>query len=222
MHIPVTLRRQSDLGRFPLDEYTHILMPGGGSTPSKQATETLKLWVRSGGTLVATKAASIWAQRTMINGPLADGKKSKDVSGDMQKPKTVRVDYAEKSVKDAEHLIGGALFASDLDVTHPLGFGFADRSLATMKASTTPLAPSDDPYAVVAAYAEEPLLSGYASKRRTEELAGTPMLLAETYGRGSLILFADDPAFRATFLGADKLVMNAIFFGDHFEKARQP
>ncbi|MEL7019607.1 MAG: hypothetical protein AAGL18_12860, partial [Pseudomonadota bacterium] len=69
---------------------------------------------------------------------------------------------------------------------------------------------------------ETPLLSGYASDRRLGELKQTPSLIGQRMGRGGLILFADDPAFRATFLGADKLMMNAIFFADAFQPARLP
>jgi len=217
MQIPVTLRRQSDLGRFDLDAYTHILMPGGARAPGEAATQALKSWVMDGGTLVATKSAAVWAQAILLPGdPNSD-----DTQTDTQDTPS-RVDYAEKSIRDAEHLIGGAVFESDLDITHPLGFGYADRKVATMKASTTALAASDDPYGVVAAYTEQPLLSGYASDRRQGELGGTPMLVAERLGQGSLVLFADDPAFRATFLGTDKLVSNAIFFGNLFDRARRP
>ncbi|MEM1192762.1 MAG: M14 family zinc carboxypeptidase [Pseudomonadota bacterium] len=223
MHIPVTLRRQRDLARIDLSVYTHILMPGGARKPGAELTRSLRRWVNGGGTLVATKDAAAWAQKTFLTKADTAGKKdNKTDEGPAPSGGATRANYADKTLNDAEHLIGGALFESDLDISHPLGFGFADRRVATMKAGSTVLRGSNDPYAVVGAYGETPLLSGYASDRRLGELKQTPSLIGQRMGRGGLILFADDPAFRATFLGADKLMMNAIFFADAFQPARLP
>jgi len=223
MHIPVTLRRQRDLARIDLSVYTHILMPGGARKPDAALTQSLRRWITGGGTLVATKDAAVWAQATFLTKADKSEKTAKaDGTNGTQKSTTARQNYAAKTLNDAEHLIGGAVFESDLDISHPLAFGFADRRIATMKAGSTPLKGSDDPYAVVAAYGATPLLSGYASDRRLSELKETPSLIGERMGRGGLILFADDPAFRATFLGADRLVLNAIFFADAFQPARNP
>ena len=69
-------------------------------------------------------------------------------------------------------------------------------------------------------YSDAPLLSGYASDRRVGEIKGTPMLTAERVGDGAVILFADNPNFRATYLGTEKLFLNAIFFSTAFDRAR--
>lgn len=71
----------------------------------------------------------------------------------------------------------------------------------------------------MAVYSDEPLQSGYASPERIAEFSGTPMLTAERRGRGSLILFADDVNFRATYAGAEKLFMNALFFSKAFDRS---
>jgi hypothetical protein len=72
----------------------------------------------------------------------------------------------------------------------------------------------------VAQYIEDPLLSGYASERRQDEIAGTPAVVAERLGRGSVIMMADNPVFRATFPGSERLLMNAIFFSGMIDGAR--
>lgn len=125
------------------------------------------------------------------------------------------------AVDDAEHVIGGAIFAGDLDPSHPIGFGYSDRFLPLHRNTTLTLArPEDDPFAVVVEYAEDPLLSGYASERRQEEIAGTPAVVARRLGSGAVVLFADNPNFRATFRGTEKMFMNAIFFGGLIDRAR--
>ncbi len=229
MNVALTMRRRSELTRLPLENYTHIFLPGGGGLGEAE-TNQLRDWVNAGGILVATKGSAVWAQGNVLPrrnqnknegaGTRANNGKSNGTTKADEQTKE-RYDYAQKSILDAEHLIGGALFGSDIDVSHPLGFGYADRNIATMKATTQTLNLSTDPYANVAQYRSEPLLSGYASQKRLDEIADTPMLVAERLGRGGLVLFADDPSFRATFLGTDKLFLNALFFGDLYERARQ-
>ncbi|MEJ2257256.1 MAG: hypothetical protein P8X98_09650 [Woeseiaceae bacterium] len=48
-------------------------------------------------------------------------------------------------------------------------------------------------------------------------LAGTPSLIAERSGEGSIILFADNPNFRGYWYGTNKLFLNALFFSKLFE-----
>jgi 2-phospho-L-lactate guanylyltransferase (CobY/MobA/RfbA family) len=118
-------------------------------------------------------------------------------------------------------VIGGAIFAGDLDISHPLGFGYSDRNVALHRNTTLTLArPEDDPFAVVVEYPETPLLSGYASQRRLDEIGGTPAVVARRLGSGTVVLFADNPNFRATFRGTEKMFMNAIFFGGLVDRPR--
>jgi hypothetical protein len=48
-------------------------------------------------------------------------------------------------------------------------------------------------------------------------LAGTPSLIAERSGDGSVILFADNPNFRGYWYGTNKLFLNAVFFSKAFD-----
>jgi len=75
----------------------------------------------------------------------------------------------------------------------------------------------DNPYATVIAYSEQPLISGYASATNKDALAGTAALIADRRGDGSVILFSDDPNFRAIWYGTNKLFMNALFFSKVFQ-----
>ncbi len=218
MHMPVTLRHVNDLAQIDTAGYTHILIPGGGRPLTEAATAKIKKWINTGGTLIATKSAALWAQENILS--------SDSVSANDTPPAAPlepnRYDYFDKTRLDAEHLVAGSLFESDLDISHPIGFGYADRSVTTMRALTQTLKTPTDPYATVARYISEPLISGYASTLRENKIAQTPMLTANRQGQGSIILFADDPSFRATFLGTDKLVMNSIFFSNLFTRNRAP
>ncbi|MFN5553240.1 MAG: hypothetical protein ACK5BF_10280 [Hyphomonadaceae bacterium] len=124
---------------------------------------------------------------------------------------------------ETEHIIAGALFQSDLDPSHPLAFGHADRDLAIMKVGTAVLEwPRDDAYAVVARYRDAPLLAGYASRTSIARVAGAPAVTATQRGTGTLVLFADNPTFRGTFPGTERLLLNAIFMNRHIRAPRAP
>jgi hypothetical protein len=63
-------------------------------------------------------------------------------------------------------------------------------------------------------YTANPLMSGYISKPNLEELANTVPFKKAGVGSGNVIYFTDNTNFRAFWYGTNKLLMNAIFFGD--------
>ncbi len=147
------------------------------------------------------------------DGEDADAEEAEDEEA--EEPK--RLSYIEKDDYEAAKVIGGAIFTADLDVTHPLGFGFGERSIFLHKNVEEPMEPTDNPFGTVIAYTDEPLFSGFASDENLEALAGTPALIAERSGDGSVILFADNPNFRGYWYGTNKLFLNAVFFSTVFE-----
>ena len=215
MHIPVTLRRKDEIAGLDWSRYTHLVIVGGGNTALSQGTQArVAQWVREeGGVIIATRQAAAMAQEAFLGMDLPEDE-------DSDEPLTRR-NYADMPVSEAEHVIGGALFAGDMDPSHPIGFGYQDRSITLHRNTTLRLArPDSDPFAVVVEYTEDPLLSGYASQRRQDEIAGTPAVIAQRLGAGTVVLFADNPNFRATFRGTEKMFMNAIFFGGLVDRAR--
>jgi hypothetical protein len=210
MRMPVTLRRKDDLGSIDWSRYTHIIMPDGyGLSFNERTQNRLTQWVREeGGTLIAIERSAHWAQDAFF------GEKEADKPSDSADAEKLRFDYSEMDVRDAEDYIGGAIVETDLDTSHPLGFGFTDRMLPMMRSTTEVLDwPSGNPYAIAAAYPDdEVLLTGYMSEKRRTEIAGAPAVLAQPYGRGAVIMMADNPAFRGFFVGSSRLLTNAIFF----------
>ncbi|MDZ7757248.1 hypothetical protein [Rhodohalobacter sp.] len=55
---------------------------------------------------------------------------------------------------------------------------------------------------------------GISPKKTHELIDGTASIIVGSYGGGRVISFADNPAFRAFWFGTNKLLMNAVFFGD--------
>ncbi|WP_255833640.1 M14 family zinc carboxypeptidase [Kordiimonas sp. SCSIO 12603] len=212
MNMPVTLVRNERLSRVNLDDYTHVILVGGNSrmVPANMK-DRVKDWVRSGGTLIAHRQGASWVMNNIL--PKKKAEKASP-SAPVQ-----RLKYSQKGQKDAEHVIGGAVFKSELDITHPMAFGFVRDHVATNRNTSIKLRVPNDPYAQVAVYTDAPLVSGYASDKRIKELKGSPMMTAERFGRGTIVLFADNPNFRATYYGSEKLFLNAIFFSSAFNRS---
>lgn len=229
--MPVTLVEKSRLGSLEWNDYTHLILVGADVSPGEPVddildealTEIMLGWVEAGGTLIATRQSAQWAQGAIQIHELSEPN-GDEVHGDVQaeaEAETERLNYAELSLRDAEHVIGGAIFATDIDITHPLGFGFADRNLPIHRnVGFTLTRPKDNPYAVPVQYEDEPLLTGYASERQLEEIGGSPSVVARRMKRGTIILMADNPVFRGTYAGSEKLLMNAIFFSGLIDQPR--
>ncbi|MEM6857806.1 MAG: M14 family zinc carboxypeptidase [Pseudomonadota bacterium] len=228
--MPVTLVKKSDLASLDWSQYTHLVLVGGNAALDKTLTNEVKGWIENGGTLIATRQAALWAQGSLLGRREKDaedeGADAADMDEAAQEPAqestaSERLDFAAMGVRDAKDVIGGAIFATDLDTSHPLGFGYSDRDLAVHRnVDFALIRPETNPYAVPVQYTDSPLLTGYASQRRQEEIGGSPSVIAERMKRGTVILMADNPVFRGTFAGTEKLLMNAIFFSDLIDRPR--
>ena len=226
MDIPLSMRDADALDGIDWSRYTHIVLPSGSYEElSVDVADRLRQWVEEGGTVVAFSDAVEWLRATTIDYVPPDEIVVEDdtVHDDVDAPDdsadaaaTERFDYGSKDDREAVDVLGGAIFRADLDTTHPLGFGYDRRQIALHKNHKDVLEPTDNPYAVVIQYADEPLLSGYASEENQQAIASTPALIAERYGRGSVVLFADNPNFRGYWFGTNKLFLNSLFFSTAF------
>ena len=220
MRMAVTLRDRDRLRGIDWSRYTHVVFPGGeyeGYVPDY--LDELRRWVARGGTAIGIRQASPWLRAQVLDPTAEDSPPPGQAASADEPGPAERIDYGDKARNDAADVIGGAIFAGHLDITHPLGFGYRRRDLAVQKNTATVMPRPDNPYATVMAYSQQPLLSGYASAAKQEALAGTAALIAERQGEGSIVLFADDPNFRAIWYGTNKLFLNALFFSTIFAPA---
>lgn len=232
MEIPVTLRDRSRLAGVKLARYTHIVYAGGEYEDYQpEYAGRIRQWVEDGGTIIGIRNGADWVRANVLDwvDPLTLPPGTQAVepeSGHVPLPAAdvvpERFPYEEKERRDPLPVIGGAIFAGDLDITHPLGFGYARREIALHKNTNTVMARPQNPYASVITYATPPLLSGYASDENLQQLEGTAALIAERKGNGAVVLFADDPNFRGTWFGTNKLFLNALFFSKAFQPPREP
>jgi hypothetical protein len=221
MRMPLTLRDRSRLGEIDWSRYTHIIFPAGDYEEyAPEFSDRLRQWVAAGGTLIGLRNATEWARAETIDyvdPATMPAEALPETEEALDEEAFERLDYAEKDGREAVDVIGGAIFSADLDISHPLGFGFAVRRIALHKNYSEPMENTDNPYATVIAYNDEPVYSGYVSDKNADALAGTAALIAERVSNGSVVLFADNPNFRGYWYGTNKLFLNALFFSTVFD-----
>ena len=195
----------SQVNRMNLDDYNCIVMVDGSY--GSISGDKIKEWVQGGGTLIAFKRAISWAKSKGISH--ADLKKEeKD-----KKEETIHRPYEKLSPDNGAKVIGGAIFETTLDLTHPLGYGYHNSRLPIFRRGTLFLELSRNPYATPLKYTSNPLMSGYISKENEKLLSNSASIVVSGMGRGKVINMADNTNFRAFWYGTNKLFANAIFFG---------
>jgi hypothetical protein len=107
----------------------------------------------------------------------------------------------------------GTFMAVDLDPEHWLSFGMGRHVAALMFGSTALLA--RDPVVAPGRFAdaEHLRLAGLLWPEARERWARTAYVTREAKGRGQIILFAGDPAFRGAQEGTQRLLMNSLLLG---------
>lgn len=214
--IPMTKVDSDDFGRADLSRYDVLVLPSGGyGFISGSRLDDVRRWVRGGGTLIALRTAAQWAVANELT-PNTSHAQDSDTT------ELGRRDYADADAVRGAQAIGGSIWMTDLDTTHPLAFGYHRRQLPVWRDHSMFFEPSRNPYSTVAQLTESPHLSGYISAPNLERLRGSPSLIADQFGGGSVILMLDNPNFRGYWYGTNRLFLNALFFGRHVNVPAAP
>ena len=226
--MPLTMIDTFRLPSADLERYTHILL----TDPLKAVpgiSKKLGAFVQAGGVLWAQGDRTIdwlkqegitqviWketARQTMSSAFQRTLKKDNASTDELERLLPARQAYADADNEAAYRLVRGVILNGDIDITHPLGFGYTDRALPMFRTNNRFMLRSDDPFATPIAYTEQALMSGYMS-RENQELAGSSAsTIVDSKGKGAVILSLDDPAFRAFWWGSQRVLINSIFFGE--------
>ncbi len=203
--MPPVMVDVAQAGQADFRKYNVIVMVGGSYPALGTGTvDNLKRWVSDGGTLITMTNAVAWA----VARGLANVKTKKGPADSLSvKP------YASLEENARAQDIVGAIFQLRLDRSHPLAYGYRDELIPTFRDNTIFLERPKNPYATPASYTATPLLSGYVTKPKLKELAGSPSIVVNAIGSGKVILMTDNPNFRAFWFGTNRLFINAVFLG---------
>lgn len=193
-----------NLNRADLSRYTDIIIPHSfGGVLDKGKTEKLKKWVQQGGTLIGYRNAANWLERSkMLN-----------ISFEKTKNPAKNVSFEQRGDFNGAQVIGGAIFEAKQDRSHPINFGYVNDRISMFRNTTIFVKADSTSYKNPIQYTKSPLQAGYISKINLKAMSETRPFVHQSSGRGEVILFTDNTNFRAFWYGTNKLLMNAIFFG---------
>lgn len=190
---------RSDLSRY------NVIVLGGGSYQGlgTAGAAQIKEFVQGGGTVVGIQNAINWLKGqnlvSVTYREVPDGEKKRRPYGAM--------------TNDLFSLeIPGTIFEADLDISHPLGFGYRQSKIPVFKDGDLLLEPSKNSYATPLVYSQNPLLSGFLPRKYNGKMGGTAGIIVGSVGAGKIIMMADNPNFREHWFGTNKLFANAVFF----------
>jgi hypothetical protein len=209
LQMPVTKIDILNISRANLSRYnTMIMVSGNYSLIDTITTNKIRTWVQAGNTLITIKGGTEWAIRNKFT-------REKLLAADTAKGIPPRRDFDMAVHIEGAKTLGGSIFRVDLDTTHPIGFGFTSRKVSVYKNGLTFLQPGSNAYSTVSQYTNDPLIGGYIHPTTLKKVKNSAAILVGSEGSGRVVLFSDDPNFRGTWYGTNKLFLNAIFYGNN-------
>ena len=206
MKVPVSLLDAKNLNTSKLAKYNTIIAPDGEYFDLDTTDiASIKEWIKLGGTFISMQSGSKWAvSRNIIDEKIIEHNKAKyDIPYDQV-----------RNVSGAQR-IGGAIFNVEIDNTHPIGYGYK-KNVPLFRRGETFFELSKANSANIGRYSQSPLISGYISKEKLDQIKSSASIIGKRQGEGRVVLFADNLAFRAFWYGSNGLFLNAVFFGRSF------
>jgi hypothetical protein len=208
-NIPVTLIPLHVFNSVPISRYNTIILPPGlYTTVTDNAKEKLKTWTQNGGLIIGFESALNWLHANGLGKfEMKKGDDASAASPTKSKPYATIENY--KGAQEA----GGSIFQTSVDLTNPLLYGYSSSTLPVFKGNNLFMEPSKNSFGNPILYTDTPLLSGYISKQNYSKLKNSSYAGVSVLGRGRVIGFTDNIAFRGFWFGTNKILMNAIFYG---------
>jgi hypothetical protein len=236
--LPFVQLRADRLGTASLKDFTHVVIAddsghGHDSAQGKawqqvlgeSGAAKLKAWIAEGGSLLAFQGGAAYASRAGLTPTgyhlLAKGAeearlKEKDPKREPSKadPADLVRPWDKREDRALEESVPGTFLKVHVDSSHPLAWGLHAEGDAAVLDTNDPILELSQGGENPLHYAKEDLkVSGLLPKAMEAKLQQTAYAIRERSGRGSVILVAGDPVFRAQTPFTRRLLFNAIFFG---------
>jgi hypothetical protein len=200
--IPLNVFNGTNPGRYN----TIIMPPGAYSGINESGKEKLKTWVQNGGIVIGFENALSWLTSAGIG--KFDMKKNNSKKDSLQLKA-----YADFEATQGAQQTSGAIFEAQVDLTHPLLYGYTTKSVTVFRSNNLFMQKSKNAYSNPIVFNSNPLLSGYISKENYSQLKDSSFAGVTAVGKGRVIGFTDNLAFRGFWLGTNRMLLNAIFLG---------
>jgi len=212
LEYPITNINSRDFGTTDLSNYDVLIVPNGTykSLLNKTTLNKVRKWTRSGGTLIAIGNAldsfadkegfSLKTKKTNEN----SDKKKKDQKDNL-------TPFEDRERENIANLIGGSIFKSTVDTSHPMAFGY-DSTYFSLKLSGMAYHYLNEGYNVAYFDKDTKNVSGFAGSSAVKKVPESLLFGEEPMGNGSVVYMVDNTLFRAFWENGKLFIANAVFF----------
>lgn len=224
--LPVVPLDLAAFGRVDLADYNVLILPDGSGGAMYRAlggADRLKRFVQEGGAVIAIGGAIDLLSREEVALTSVKPIGEDEEEADEAEPDTTASTTAEPSPplvsptapgEDEAESVPGIIVRATLDRTHWLTYGYTGDVLPVPVSGSGFLKPSEEGDNPVTILGDSAVISGFTWPGNTERLLDRTVWAAvENVGRGRVILFAEDPLFRAFWRGTAGLFQNALLMG---------
>jgi hypothetical protein len=206
LNYPVSLVNADRLAEDVLKDIDVLIVVDGKCKLLAEKEGILKNWVRGGGKLIAFEGSinqmiqGEWGVKLLKESDAADFKSNSSDSHSRYEDR--EKNYVSKNTP-------GAIFAVELDNSHPLAFGY-DSVYYSLKMNDLLLDFTKDGWNVGTLKSAEPI-SGFVGAGLKSKLKKGVLFGVQDFGSGKIIYFTDTPIFRNFWENGSMLLANAIF-----------
>lgn len=207
---PVTLINATDIGRSNLNNYNVLIMADGGYKvlDTKAVADKLKEFVNNGGNLIAMEGAALQLSKNTDWGFKIKEEKDKDEKKDTVDYSLLKR-YENRERDNVVNNIPGAIYRIQLDISHPLAFGYSG-DYYTLKQNPTVYEFLKDGWNV-GVVRKDNYVTGFAGAKIKSNLKDGLVFGTLEMGSGNVVIMADNPLFRQFWEGGKLLFCNAVF-----------
>ena len=204
--MPITKIPLRNFDNISMDKYNVMVIVSGSYKLSDNQVKKIKSWVEKGNTIISIGSGSkLLIDKKLVSEELVKNDKSDTID---------HLPYGDSRENRGKEQIGGVILNTQIDLTHPLAFGYENNSLPVYKNNSVWLKPSKNQYSSVARYSDNSLIDGFLSEANKQKLSESVSLVVSKIGNGIAVMFSDNPNFRGAWYGTNRLFLNAIFLGD--------
>ena len=209
--IPHSTLTTESLRNIDLGKYEVLIFPDGNYADrlGKTGVDKIKAWVSEGGTIVAVKGANAFLRAK-------DVEVSKLKPWEAPKPKDDKAPAGDQRYND--YRVPGSAFRTTMNARSYLTFGVPRAPAVLVEGSDAFLPVAHKIDNILTIDAKDPLISGVAWQESIDRLKGSVYVVAEPFGRGQVITFADDPNYRLFWRATLPVFLNAVVYSPSFPR----
>ncbi len=206
LQYPVTIFNSADPRKISLKDIDVLILPEGyyATFADKDGEVQLKDWVRSGGKVVAIGSAAAQMSETGW-GFVRKKDKAEEDKEEYNKLKK----YADRDRAALSDHIPGAIYKTELDNTHPLGYGYPNFYF-TLKLNSHIYEFMKDGWNV-GVLKKDKQVAGFVGNSLQARMKDGTTAGVVPMGKGSVVFFSDDPLFRSFWENGKLMFFNSVF-----------